>query len=205
MKDVSTKVLALFAFAGEFESNRAGKDRSVTITNTVDGKKFNSKAEAVTAVVRAVVREVESLYTDRQSMFSDRELTKVIRELAYSLCVVQLNYPHTTKVVDDRTVYSNVNGLENAMRGARRQIMLGQDPYDDHKRRQKAQKETKVVEAVEEPAKPEYDESLRWHVVVQDSRAIVNTFGSRAAAQQFNKDQKQSGANTVVTDSQKAA
>lgn len=205
MKDTASKITTMFKFTGQFETNRAGKDRSVAIVNEVDGKKFNSKAEAVTAVVRAVVREEESRYNDRQAMFNDRELTKLIRDLAYSLCVVQLNYPHTTKVVDDRTVYSNVNGLENAMRGARRQIMLGQDPYDDHKRRQKAQKENKAVEVVEEPAKPVYDESLRWHVVVQDSRAIVNTFASRSAAQQFNKDQKQSGTNTVVVDVLKVA
>lgn len=58
------------------------------------------------------------------------------------------------------------------------------------------------VEAVEEAAPVEVH---RWQVVLKDTRALVDSFTTRTAAQQFNKEQKAAGKETVMVDGEKAA
>jgi len=66
-------------------------------------------------------------------------------------------------------------------------------------------KKAALRKQAEKVAQAEEISHERWQVVMKDTRAIVNSFKGRVAAQAFNKSQKAAGVKTVMVDSQKAA
>lgn len=87
----------------------------------------------------------------------------------------------------------------------------GEDKYKHNKasrvrakQREDANKSKEEQTAkVEEKATEEAKEIHRWQVVLKDTRALVDSFTGRKAAQEFNKEQKAAGVETVMVDGNK--
>lgn len=88
----------------------------------------------------------------------------------------------------------------------KRKKAAGGDEYEHNKnsaakkKAAEAAQETPVVEEAQSEA-----ELHRWRVVLKDTRAIVDSFTGRKAAQKFNKEQKAAGVQTVMVDGEKEA
>lgn len=151
------------------------KDRPVDIAT---GKAYASKSQVASFIFNEVIAD-ESITEKRQrSAFINR-------------CIAELNMSTSgasTYFYNKRMKAAGGNEYQHNINSAQR----------------KAAKEAEAT-ATEETSQQTEAELLRWRVVLKDSRKIVETFAGRKAAQEFNKEQKAAGKQTVMVDGNKEA
>lgn len=146
--------------------------------DTSTGRILFSKSQAATIIYREEVAN-----EDAEGSLRKRFMTRAMEELELS--------KHGAN-----TYYYN-----------ERQQANGEYKYKHNKNSAERKKAQQAEEApVEAPVAEEAPvEVHRWQVVLKDTRDLIDSFTTRTAAQNFNKEQKAAGKDTVMVDGNKKA
>jgi len=161
-----------------------GQDKQVYV-NIHTGRVMESKSQASTTIFRE-----EQKNEDGEGSLRKRYMARVIAELGMSKPGASTYYYN--ELEQDRGGYKykhnkNSTDRKNAAEAAKKEATETQAP------------------TVEAPVQQDDVEVHRWQVVLKDTRELVESFTGRKAAQDFNKDQKAAGKQTVMIDGNKAA
>lgn len=150
--------------------------------DTKSGRVMFSKSQASTAIYR---QEVEN--EDGEGSLRQRYIARVMDELGMSKSGA------STYFYNEREQASGGYKYKHNKNSAERKKAKEAEA--------KATEEATVEQA--EQKTEEAKEVHRWQVVLADTRELVDSFTGRAAAQKFNKEQKEAGKATVMVDGNK--